>query len=256
MALSTLRDHLADDGFVLSSWCGLRDPAVHEALIRSSFDAITFDMQHGVQDVASLELGIGRAAMLGKPALVRLALEDRANAARSLDFGASGVVMPMIGSAEEARIFAEAVKYAPLGSRSYGPTRAVEVHGLAGGRDYMRTANRDTLALAMIETRSAVDALDEILDVEAIDGVFVGPSDLSIALSGRGELDPYSEANSAAIRRIAEAARRRGKLAAIYALNAEDARRYRSDGYRLVCVASDVGLLKSAAAALVEAVRA
>jgi 4-hydroxy-2-oxoheptanedioate aldolase len=256
MAISTLRELLAGDGFVLSSWSGLRDPAVHEALIRSPFDAITFDVQHGVQDVASIEAGIGRAAMLGKPAIVRLALEDRANAARSLDFGASAVVMPMIGSVEEARAFADAVKYQPLGSRSFGPTRAVEVHGLASGRDYMASANRQTLALGMIETRGALAALDEILAVEGIDGVFVGPSDLSIALSGNGQLDPYSEANAAAIRRIAEAARRVGKLAAIYALNAEDARRYREEGYRLVCVSSDVGLLKSAAASLVQTVRA
>ncbi|KQT57441.1 MULTISPECIES: HpcH/HpaI aldolase family protein [unclassified Aureimonas] len=256
MALSSLRDLLAEDGFVLSAWSALRDPIVHEALIRSPFDAITFDVQHGLHDLASLEAGIGRAALLGKPAIVRLALEDRAHAARCLDLGASAVVMPMIGSADEARAFAEAVKYAPLGARSYGPTRAAELHGFSGGADYMRVANRETLALAMIETGSALEAVEAILDVEAIDGVFVGPSDLSIALSADGTLDPRGEAGERAITRIADAARKAGKLAAIYAITAEDARRYRALGYRLVCVASDIGFLKTAAASLVAAVRA
>lgn len=255
MALSSLRALLAEDGFVLSAWSALRDPVVHEALIRAPFDAITFDVQHGLHDLASLEAGIGRAVLLGKPAIVRLALEDRALAARCLDFGASAVVMPMIGSADEARAFGEAVKYAPLGARSYGPNRAVDLHGLSGGVEYMSLANHETLALAMIETGPALEAIDAMLAVETIDGVFVGPSDLSIALSGNGTLDPHSAVCQNAIERIADAAGRAGKVAAIYAITAEDARRYREAGYGLVCISSDLGMFKSAAASLVAAVR-
>lgn len=255
MAFPRLRETMEAGDLVLSAWSGLTDPMVHEALARSPFDAVTFDMQHGLHDLASVREGIARVALLGKPAIVRLALEDRANAARFLDFGASAVVMPMIEGADDARAFVEAVKYPPLGLRSFGPGRAAELHGYASAVDYTAAANAGTLAFAMIETRAAMDNLGAILSLDGLDGVFVGPSDLSIALSGTGTLDTGSEAAVFAIQAIAEAAQARGKLAAIYAVTPDEARLYASFGYRLVCIASDLGFLKAGAFAVEEAVR-
>lgn len=256
MALPIFRERMEAGGFVLSAWSGLTDPAVHEAMLRAPFDALTFDMQHGLHDIASVGAGITRAGLLGKPALVRLPIEDRANAARALDLGASAVIMPMIESVEDARRFVDAVKYAPLGSRSFGPSRAVELHGYAGAAAYIAAANRETLAFAMIETAAALGALEAILDLDGLDGVFVGPSDLSIALSETGTWDPTGPLADAAIRRIADIARAAGRFAGIYAATAEEARRYRSHGYGLVAVASDIGILKAAATALAETVKA
>ena len=256
MALPGLRALLGEGGFVLSAWSSLADAHVHEAMLRAPFDALTFDVQHGLHDLRSVEAGITRATLLGKPSLVRLPIEDRAGAARMLDLGASAVIMPMIESVEDALRFVEAVKYAPLGSRSFGPTRAVDLHGYAGATAYTAVANRETLALAMIETAGAMDNLEAILGIEGLDGVFVGPSDLSIALSGTGTWDPQGSTADAAIRRIAEAALSAGKIAAIYAAGVDEARRYRAHGYALVCVGSDIGIFKAAAAALATAVKA
>ena len=262
MALPPLRTALGEGGFVLSAWSSLTDPLVHEALLRAPFDALCLDMQHGMHDLASIADAIGRAAMLGKPALVRLAIEDRANAARALDLGASAVIMPMIETEADARAFVAAVKYAPLGSRSFGPTRAAELHGYPSAAGYgERTgytsdANRETLAFAMIETAAAVDNLPSILALEGLDGVFVGPSDLSIALSATGTWDPNGPVADAAIRKIAEAAKAAGKFAGIYAAGPEQVKRYRSYGYTLATVSDDFSLFKAAALALAESCRA
>ena len=262
MALPPLRTALGEGSFVLSAWSSLTDPLVHEALLRAPFDALCLDMQHGMHDVASVSEAIAKAGLLGKPSLVRLPIEDRANAARFLDFGASAVILPMIESVDDARRFVDAVKYAPLGNRSFGPTRAVELHNYSnaagyGDRSaYTAEANRETLAFAMIETAAAVDNLDGILALEGLDGVFVGPSDLSIALSPTGTWDPNGAVADAAIQKIAKGAKAAGKFAGIYCIGADEARRFRGYGYSLATISNDINMLKSAAAALVAAVRA
>lgn len=255
MALPNLRSLLGEDGFVLSAWSSLTDPMVHEALLRSPFDALTLDTQHGLHHPASIEAGIARAALIGKPCIVRVPIECIADAARALDFGASGVIMPMVGGAEDAARLVAAVKYPPVGERSFGPSRAVQVHRYENGKAYVGEANSVTLAFAMVETKPAIEALDAILAVDGLDGVFVGPSDLSISLSG-GSLDPAGPQADAMIRHIGEATAKAGKIPAIYAITAEDAKRYRSYGFRYICLASDIGILAAGAKALAEAARA
>jgi 4-hydroxy-2-oxoheptanedioate aldolase len=256
MALFNLRGALAQGRCVLSSWLGLNDPVVQETFLRAGFDAVTFDMQHGLLDTGSLRDGIALAVHLGKPALVRLPVADRALASRALDFGASAVIMPMIETVDDARAFVAVAKYPPLGQRSYGPTRAAELHGYDDRADYVGDARSQTLAFAMIETGRALASLEDILAIDGLDGVFVGPSDLSIALSGDGTLDPRGAANEAAIGRIVAAAEAHGKIAGIYAGTPEDVKRYRALGYRLVCVGSDFGVIAVGAQSLADASRA
>ncbi|NDV85169.1 hypothetical protein GTW51_00465 [Aurantimonas aggregata] len=255
MALFDLRGALTEGPGVLSAWLGLTDPVVQEAFLRAGFDAVTFDMQHGLQDTASLRDGIALAVHLGRPALVRLPVEDRALAARALDFGASAVIMPMIETVEDARAFVAVAKYPPLGQRSYGPTRAAELHGYTDRADYVGDARNQTMAFAMIETGRALASLEEIMAINGLDGVFVGPSDLSIALSGNGTLDPRGDANEAAIRQVAASAVAHGKIAGIYAATPDDAKRYRALGYRLICVGSDSGVIIAGARDLADASR-
>nr|WP_255618044.1 aldolase/citrate lyase family protein [Aurantimonas sp. VKM B-3413] len=240
---------------VSSSWIGGTDPLIHEAFLRADFDAITFDVQHGLLDEVSLKLGIERAALLGKPSLVRLPIEDRALAARTLDWGASGVILPMVESVGDAERLVAATKYPPLGQRSYGPTRTAVLHGYEDRDDYARDARNETFAFAMIETAAALAALDSILAIDGLDGVFVGPSDLSIALSGDGTRSPRGEKAETAVRTVADAAKAAGKVSAIYAATPQDAAHYRELGFRLICTGSDLGTIEAAANALAKAVR-
>lgn len=253
-SLQALRRRLAGPRPILSAWSSLGDPTVHEALARA-FDAVTLDVQHGLQSVDEIREGIARVVLAGAPALVRVPIDDLALAARVLDLGATGVILPMVEGAADARRFAHSLKYPPRGTRSFGPARAADLHRIGSGADYMARADEATLCFAMIETPSALAGIDAILAVDELDGVFVGPSDLSLAIDPE-RLAPDGPETDRAVARIQEAAAKAGKHTAIYAGTAEAARRYAGMGYDLICVASDIALLKEAARRIVADIRA
>lgn len=255
MTHSTLRSRLAAGETLFTAWSAIPDPLVVEFLARSGFDAVTLDMQHGCHDVESVLRGVPAVTLAGKPAIVRIPVGRFETASRALDFGASAVIAPMVNSVEDARTFAAAMKFPPLGERSWGPTRVLALHGIGSPQTYLETANRDTLAIAMIETRAAQRALDAILEIEGIDGVFVGPSDFSIALSNGARIDPNSAEMLAASADVAERAGAAGKIACTLAATAEGGRRARELGFRLIALANDFGYLSAGASAIVNAAR-
>ena len=225
------------------AWVGSPEPLTAEAVARSGFASLVLDMQHGLSDPLTVMRSIGAVAAVGKPALVRVPVGDFANASRALDFGAAGVIAPMINSVEDARAFADFMKYPPLGKRSWGPSRAMALMGEADPQRYLATANRGTLALAMIETRAALDALDGILAVEGIDGVFIGPSDLSVSLSNGAFVDQDHAIVEEPLRRVAAASAAAGKVAAIFGGSPARARFVREIGFRLISVGIDPGYI-------------
>ncbi len=253
-AIAPLSDRLRAGETVLSAWIATPAAAVIETLLASGFDTAVFDMQHGGFDETLAAVGIGAAALLGKPAIVRIPVMAFPSASRLLDAGAAAIIAPMIDTAADARRFAAFCKYPPDGGRSWGPGRATTLTGLAG-QDYLTAANRLHLAFAMIETEAALEALDEILAVPGIDGVFVGPSDLSIALSGGRGLDPHAPAVDRALDRVADRAAAAGKHAGLFCFSGEQARRMAGRGFRLLTIATDSLLLSAAARAELKAAR-
>jgi 4-hydroxy-2-oxoheptanedioate aldolase len=239
MTARPLADVLRAGETIVSAWATLPDPLVAELVARSDFGAVTLDVQHGLHDAGSVMRCIGGVALAGKPSLVRLAVDDFAMASRALDFGADGVIAPMINSADDARRLVAATKYPPLGERSWGPARAMALSGEHDQNAYLTKANEKTLAIAMIETATALSVLDDILAVDGIDGVFVGPSDLSVALSGGARVAPDDTIVDEPIRDIARHARGAGKLAGAYAGNSARVGFYREAGYHLIALASD-----------------
>ena len=134
-------------------------------------------------DLAGLATGIAAVRQGGSAPIVRVPLGDFAMVSRVLDFGAEGIIAPMINTAADARAFAAAAKFPPIGERSWGPHRATMLAGIADQKDYLANANDNIVTLAMIETRTALANIDAIAATPGIDGLFLGPSDLSIALS-------------------------------------------------------------------------
>lgn len=238
----------------LLGWSEIPAPMVVGLMARSGFDVILLDQQHGQHDTASCIAAIAEAALAGVPAIVRLRVGDNAEAARMLDLGAAGVVAPMIESAEEARAFAAHVRYPPVGARSFGPTRVMQLTAQSDAQAYLATATAQTLALVMIETRAALDALDDILAVPGIDGVLVGPSDLSLSLTG-GRLDPETAETTAALAHIAARARHHGSLACAYSSGPDRARTLFGLGFNLVSVGYDCDAIRRAMTGLTEAAR-
>jgi len=140
---------------VFSGWCGLPYPIVAETIGRDGFAAVTLDSQHGLWDVSAMLTAIAAVRQAGAAPMVRVPVGDFALVSRALDFGAEGIIAPMINTAADARAFAAAAKYPPLGERSWGPHRATTLANLADQSVYLREANDHVVTLAMIETRSA-----------------------------------------------------------------------------------------------------
>jgi 4-hydroxy-2-oxoheptanedioate aldolase len=243
MPSPSFAEALRSDQTVISAWVSLPDALVAELVARSGFGAVTLDVQHGLHDAGSVMRSIGGTALAGKPALVRLAFDDFAFASRCLDFGAEAVIAPMINSAADARRLVAATKYPPLGERSWGPVRAMPLFGITDPSTQLATANSSTLAIAMIETKTAMEALDDILAVDGLDGVFVGPSDLSVTLTSGERVAPNDAIVDGPIRDIAARAHSAGKIAGAFAGNGERVRFYRETGYRLIALATDQAYL-------------
>src|SRR5262245_39150831 len=126
----SLARRLAAGETVYTGWCALPAPIVAETIGREGFAAVTIDQQHGLWDTAATAAGIAAIRMSGAAPIVRVPLGAFAVASRALDFGAEGVIAPMINTEADARAFVSATKYPPLGERSWGPTRAMTLTGI------------------------------------------------------------------------------------------------------------------------------
>jgi 4-hydroxy-2-oxoheptanedioate aldolase len=227
-----------------AAFIGLAEPLVTENMMRDGFDTAIIDMQHGLHTTQSAILAIGAAAVAGKAVFVRPPVGDFPAASRMLDAGAVGIVAPMINTIEDARKLAAYTKYPPLGERSWGPYRATGLAGLDGVA-YLKAANDITLTIAMIETREALGILDDILAVPGIDGVFVGPSDLSIALTRGETVDQFHPEVDAALTHVAARARAYGKIASCFAMTGARAAEMIARGFHMSSIATDQVMLKS-----------
>ncbi len=213
-------------------------------MARSPFEAMTIDMQHGLMDFGEAVSIVDVSLAYQKPPIVRVPLEGWGLAGRFLDVGVQGIIMPMVNTPEDAKRLVSFTKYPPMGSRSWGSYAATTVSGMAPS-EYLQKANGIVMALAMVETRQALDAVDAICSTPGLDGVFVGPSDLSISLSNGESNDTQLDDTQKAIRAIATAAKRANIVCGIYCANMELARKYASLGYQFLTVGSDSNYLAS-----------
>ncbi len=252
--LPLLATRLAAGETLFMSWCGFNEPAVAEATARAGFDAVLIDMQHGAVDFSAAVLAIALVGLAGKPALARIPVGDFALCSRLLDAGAAGIVAPMINSVEDARRLAAFAKFPPLGERSWSPHRALALSG-RNVAAYLAEANALHRTFAMIETRAALAALDGILAVEGIDGVLVGPADLSIALSDGASLNPTSAEVERALDHVAQRCKAAGKAAAVFCPTGARAHALAHRGFSLCAVATDGLMLQAGARMELKAAR-
>jgi 4-hydroxy-2-oxoheptanedioate aldolase len=252
----TLARRLRAGETVFSGWCSLPYPIVAETIGREGFPAVTLEAQHGLWDVSALLTGVAAVRQGGAAPLVRVPVGDNALVSRALDFGAEGIIAPMINTAADARAFAAAAKYPPVGERSWGPHRVTALAGLPDQSVYLREANEHVITLAMIETRTALGNLDAIVDTPGIDGLFLGPSDLSIALSDGKSLDPLSKEVERELDRIVAAAQKAGKIPGAFCHTAERAAALDKRGMRFLAVMTDLAMLRAGAAMALKALKA
>jgi 4-hydroxy-2-oxoheptanedioate aldolase len=251
----TLAKRFRDGETVFSGWCGLPYPLVAEALAREGFPAVTIESQHGLWDVAGILHGIAAVRQGGAAPIVRVPLNDFALVSRSLDFGAEGIIAPMINTPADARAFAAAAKFPPVGERSWGPHRAMTLGGVPDMPTYLREANDHVVTFAMIETRAALQNFDAIIGTPGIDGFFLGPSDLSIALSDGKNVDPLSKEVDAHLDTMIAGAQKAKKIPGAYCHSAERAAALAKRGVKFLAVSSDLGMLRAGAAAALKVLK-
>lgn len=252
----TLIERLKADLTTITAWSCVPDPLTIEVLSRQGFDAVTLDMQHGGHNEDSVLRGLLPVAATGKPSIVRVPVGRFDMASRALDFGADAVIAPMINSIDDARRLAAACKYPPVGERSWGPTYAFPRRAGTTHADWLREANDQTVCFAMVETRAAFDVVDEIIATPGIDGIFVGPSDFSIAWTDGAELNPGLEEMMGAVATIATKTRAAGKYAGIYIVDPAVTGRMVDMGYRLLATGSEQQVMALGAASLLSSMRA
>ena len=240
---------------LFTGWSLFPDALWAGALASTPFDVVTLDMQHGGHSDESVLRAIGPVIQNGAHPIVRVPVGRFDMASRALDFGAEAVIAPMINTLADAKAFADAMKYPPLGERSWGPGRAMGFHGHTDANSYFHAANGETLAIAMIETLDALAIADQIMDLPGIDGIFVGPSDFSISWSKGAFVNPLDEGMTGILSSLVDKAKGAGKFAASFGMDGKHARYLASLGFQLIAISTDQGCLAAGAAAAVAAAK-
>ncbi len=232
---------------------GLCDAYVAELLAGTGFDWLLIDAEHGPNDTRSILAQLQALEGRGPDVLVRVLDHDPARIKQILDIGARTLLVPMVDSAEQARALVRATRYPPEGIRGVG-TALARAAAWNGVPDYLHRANRETCLIVQAESRAALDALDEILAVDGVDAVFIGPSDLAASMGHLGRAD-HPEVRAAVLDAIGRIARS-GKAAGVFATRLDAARAFCEAGARFVALGTDTLLLRQGAQGLAQAFRA
>lgn len=238
---------------VLNGWLAIGDPFTAEIMAAQGYDSLTVDMQHGALDYGAALPMLQAMRGSGAVPLARVPWLDAGQVMKALDAGAMGVICPMVNSRAQAAEFVSYMRYPPDGQRSFGPTRASVAMG-----GYGTEMNGEILAFAMIETAEGLRNLDAIVATPGLDGVYVGPADLTLGTQG-GRLAPGFDREEPEmvehLHTILAACRRAGIRAGLHCGTPGYAAKAVGWGYDLVTISLDASLLAEAAGASVRGFR-
>ena len=221
---------------VTMGWCSISNSFTAEVMARQGFDALVIDMQHGLTDMTNLWQMLQGVSTTDTVPVVRVAWNDPATIMKALDFGAYGILVPLINTAEDAANAVAACRYPPVGMRSSGPVRAIHY----GGADYVANANDEIVVMGMIETKEGLANLDAICKTPGLDAVYIGPSDLSFALGMAPRGDNPDPVHMATCDKIREAAHKAGIKACMHCASAAFAAGAVKRGFDLVMITADL----------------
>jgi 4-hydroxy-2-oxoheptanedioate aldolase len=247
---SELRSRWAAGHPTFGGWCTSGSAFTAELIAAQGFDFVGLDVQHGLYGYESVVAAIRAVNTTPAAAIVRVPSQDAAFAGKVLDAGANGIIFPMVDTAEQAAAAVAACRYHPSGRRSFGPARA----GLRFGRD-LDVLNRVALCIVMIETAEAVDNVADIVAVEGVDAIFIGPSDLAITYGLAPTLEPVEGVHAEAIETVRSAALARGLGVGLPCATAESAAKMAAAGFTLLPIGADTQWIAQSARAALEAVR-
>ena len=238
-------------GAVINGWLGIPSSISAENMAQAGWDALTVDLQHGHVDYQTAVTMLQAVSTTPTTPFARVPWLEPGTIMKMLDAGAYGIICPMINSRAECEAFVGACRYAPAGYRSFGPVRATWY----GGADYFQHANDTMIAMAMIETKQAVDNLDDILSVPGVDAIYIGPNDLAISLGCAPSGVPTDPIVVGAIKTIVAGAKRHGVYAGIHCGSTAMAKQMIGLGFQFVTLLADNAFLAAAAKSAVAEMR-
>ncbi|MDP3836303.1 MAG: aldolase/citrate lyase family protein [Hydrogenophaga sp.] len=252
MRPNRLREIWAGGGAVVNGWLAIPNSFSAETMAHQGWDSLTIDLQHGVVDYQAMIPMLQAISTTDTVPVVRVPWLEPGILMKTLDAGAYGVICPMVNTREDAQKLVAYTHYAPRGTRSFGPVRAL----LYGGADYPQHANDTIVTFAMIETAQALDNLDDILSVPGLDAIYIGPSDLSLALGCKPTFDDLDPKAAEAVEHILARAKAHGLVAGIHNGSPEAALKRIAMGFQFVTVSSDARLMAAGAQQVVATMRA
>ncbi|MEM4756811.1 MAG: aldolase/citrate lyase family protein [Desulfurococcaceae archaeon] len=225
---------------LLGTWVTMPHPEVVEILSNMAFDWVLIDMEHAPIDIEKAELLLMAIRNPELIPLIRPPWNDPVVIKRALDLGVAGVIVPWVNTKEEAEKAVEAAKYPPTGIRGVGPRRCV-MYGFWDSVKYFNEWNQNAIVIAQLETKKGLENLEEIISVEGLSGIFVGPSDLSASLGmyGMQNTEEFKEI----LFEIVKRAKPYGKIIGIMANSPETAREFAEMGYNFISLSHDIRYL-------------
>ncbi|GAA2399284.1 4-hydroxy-2-oxoheptanedioate aldolase [Actinomadura vinacea] len=234
----------------VGTWVKLSASESVEAMAHAGFDFVVIDLEHTLLSAETAGRHISLASALGVLPLVRVADHTPSTVQRLLDGGAAGILFPHVDDAQAAREAAAATRFPPHGRRGSGGTSRAGEWGTLPRAEYLRRGNEDVLCLPQLESRAAIENVEEILAVDGVDGVFVGAADLALDMGLPGG-DPEVKK---LVGRVSEAARKAGKPSGVaYGSNPKGLAQAVQGGHGFVILGNDTSLLVEAASGLVGA---
>ena len=242
MRPNKVKQMMKDGKPVINGWCSIPSTVSVEAMAHQGWDSLTIDMQHGLVDYSNALPMLQTMSATDVTPLARVNWNEPGQIMKILDAGCYGIICPMISNANEAEKFVNACLYPPEGYRSFGPIRGL----IYGGSDYAEQANDELLKFAMIETKESLEKLDEIMSTPGLDGIYIGPADLSLAIGEQPGFDRSENSKAySAILRILEHAKKKNIFAGIHNGSAEYAKKMIDKGFNFVTIGSDLRALSS-----------
>ena len=236
MKKNKLKQLFKEGKAAINGWLEIPSSFSTEVMSHQGWDSLTIDMQHGAishSDVLQMLQAISTTEVVP---MARLNWNEPGQIMKVIDAGAYGIICPMVSNREQAEKFVQACLYPPKGYRSFGPTRGF----MYGGKDYVDHANDEILKLAMIETKEALQELDKIMSTPGIDGIYIGPADLSLAIGEKPGFDkPEGHPTYEQITNIIKHAKKHNLVAGIHNATPEYAKKMINLGFQIVTVGSD-----------------
>lgn len=243
MRENKLKSIWENGGTVFCGWLHIPNTWTAELMANAGWDSVTVDMQHGLHNMETAMQMMQAISTTDAVPLVRANWNEPGDIMRLLDMGAYGVICPMINTKEECESFVGACRYPPLGYRSFGPTR----QRIYAGGDYGEHANDETITIAMVETKEALENIEGICAVENLDSVFIGSGDLRLSLTGTNKKTEDGGVFENAVNKILACCHKNEIIPGVWVPDILQAQVMIEKGFRFIALQSDSMMLNAVA---------